>query len=276
LVLAMTVLVAGAVLALLAIHGLQVYGTFPSPPTAAGRPGAITGERGEVMWLETAGNRTEAWFLPANSPGPAPVLMYTHGNGELIDFWAGEFAPVRAAGIHVLLVEYPGYGRSSGRPSERSITHTLLTAYDAVARDPRVDGARIAGHGRSLGGGAMAQLAALRPLAALVLESSFTSLTDIIRGFGIPKWLVANHFDTRAVLAKFTGPVLVLHGTQDISIPVTHAYALQQAATRATLHVLDCGHNDCPRQWELVLGFLAQNGVCRKSDEEPPHEKNVC
>jgi fermentation-respiration switch protein FrsA (DUF1100 family) len=276
LVLAMAILGAGAVFAMLAIYWLQVYVTFPSPPAAAGRPDAVEDARGEVLWLEAEGLRVESWFLPGDTTGPAPLLIYTHGNGELIDFWGDEFAPIRAAGMHVLLVEYPGYGRSRGRPSERSITDTMLAAYDAMARDPRVDAARIVGHGRSLGGGAMAQLAARRPLAALILESSFTSLADIVRSFGIPKWLIANHFDTRAVLAKFTGPVLVLHGTQDINIPVTHAYGLQQASPRATLQVMECGHNDCPRQWELVLGFLTRNGVCRKPDQEMPHEKTIC
>jgi pimeloyl-ACP methyl ester carboxylesterase len=211
-------------------------------------------------------------LLPAPVTGPAPLLIYTHGNGELIDFWAGEFAPIRAAGIHVLLVEYPGYGRSRGRPSEASITGTLLAAYDRMAHDPRVDATRIVGHGRSLGGGAIAQLAARRPLAALILESTFTSLADIIRGFGIPDWLIANDFDSRAALAGFTHPLLLMHGERDVNIPVAHAHALHKAISGSTLQLLDCGHNDCPRQWDLVLGFLERNGVCRRSDEEIRHE----
>ena len=104
----------------------------------------------------------------------------------------------------MLLVEYPGYGRSGGKPSERSVTATMLAAYDRIARDPRVDAQRIFGHGRSLGGGAMAQLAARRPLAALILESSFTSVADILHGYHIPDWLISNRFDTRAVLADIS------------------------------------------------------------------------
>jgi pimeloyl-ACP methyl ester carboxylesterase len=260
-------------LAAAAVHWLQRWATFPSPPLAAARPAALGDAGGEAMWLEANGNRTEAWLLPAATDGRAPLLIYTHGNGELIDFWAGEFAPLRAAGIHVLLVEYPGYGRSRGRPSEASITATLLAAYDRLRQDPRVDAARIAGHGRSLGGGAIAQLAARRPMAALVLESTFTSLADIIRGFGIPDWLITNSFDTRAALATFDRPVLLLHGRSDVNIPVTHAEALEKAIPRATLRLMDCGHNDCPRQWDVVLGFLAGNGVCRRSTQEARHEQ---
>jgi len=265
--------IAALLIAWILVRWLQVWGTFPNPPAAAGRPDAVIAARGERLWIEADGTRIEAWFLPAATGGVAPLLIYAHGNGELIDYWAGEFAPLRAAGIHVLLVEYPGYGRSRGRPSERNITATLVAAYDQMAHDSRVDPSRIVGYGRSLGGGAIAQLAARRPLSALLLESTFTSLTDIVRGFSIPDWLIVNHFDTRSVLARFPGPVLLMHGTRDVNIPVSHAYGLQQASSRATLQLLDCGHNDCPRQWDLLLGFLARNGVFRKPDEEKPHEQ---
>jgi pimeloyl-ACP methyl ester carboxylesterase len=276
LVAGVTILAAMLLLAWLAVRWLQAWGTFPNPPAAAGSPDAVTRVGGELLWFEAEGARVEGWLLPASATGPAPLVVYTHGNGELIDFWAEEFAPLRAAGLHVLLVEYPRYGRSTGRPSETSITGTLLAAYDRVARDPRVDATRIVGYGRSLGGGAIAQLAARRPIAALILESTFTSLADIVRGFGIPDWLMLNRFDTAAVLAKFTGPVLVLHGRHDVNIPVAHAQGLQRVYPRATLQLLECGHNDCPRQWELLLGFLAKNGVCRKPDEEKRDEQVHC
>jgi len=270
------ILAAMLLLAWLAVRWLQAWGTFPNPPAAAGKPEAVARAGGEILWFEADGARVEGWFLPAAAAGPAPLVIYTHGNGELIDFWAEEFAPLRAAGIHVLLVEYPQYGRSTGRPSEGSITGTLLAAYDRVSRDPRVDAGRIVGFGRSLGGGAIAQLAARRPVSALILESTFTSLADIVHGFGIPDWLVENRFDTRAVLARFAGPVLVLHGTRDVNIPVAHAHGLQRAGSRTTLRLLECGHNDCPRQWELLLGFLAENGVCRRPDEEKRDEEIHC
>jgi uncharacterized protein len=256
------------------VYFLQQWGTFPAPPAAAQSPQAITPARGEVIWVEAGGQRVETWLLPAATPGRAPLLMYTHGNGELIDFWADQFDAIRAAGIGVLLVEYPGYGRSGGKPSERSVTDALVAAYDRIAQDTRVDTQRIFGHGRSLGGGAMAQLAAKRPLAALILESTFTSLADILHGYHLPDWLIRNRFDTSAVLQAYRAPVLILHGAHDINIPVAHAHGLKAAAPGAALHLLECGHNDCPRQWELVLSFLAANGVCRQP--EAKHENDIC
>lgn len=257
-----------------AMYFLQPTFTFPRPPPAAARPQALQEARGEALWSEVDGQRVEAWLLPGDAAGAAPLMIYAHGNGELIDLWADEFAPLRAAGIHVLLVEYPGYGRSGGTPSESSVTAALVAAYDRVAADPRVDARRIVGHGRSLGGGAIAQLAARRPLAALVLESTFTSLRDVVRRYFIPHVLVRNRFDTRGVLAKFRGPVLLLHGQFDEVIPVAHAQALKAASPAAELHVLPCGHNNCPPQWELVLSFLTANGVCR-AHEEAKHENDI-
>jgi len=254
---------------------LQQWGTFPAPPPDSGRPDALTAAHGEDLWFDVDGARVESWLLPGNAAGPAPLLIYTHGNGELIDYWADRFEPIRAAGVHVLLVEYPGYGRSGGRPTERLIIATLLAAYDRMAADARIDAKRIVGHGRSLGGGAIAQLAARRPLAALVLESTFTSVTDMVREHGLPDWLIIKRFDTRAALSKYGAPVLILHGSHDVNVPVANAHALKAVAPNAALHLLDCGHNDCPPQWELVLSFLAANGVCRK----PPggdHENDPC
>lgn len=185
---------------------------------------------------------------------------------------AGEFDPLRDAGVAVLQVEYPGYGRSAGSPSEESLTAALLAAYDWAAKDPRVDAHRIYGHGRSLGGGAIAQLAARRPLAALVLESTFESLEEVVTGYGVPRFMLLNHFDTSAVLREYPGPVLLLHGTRDQIFPSANAQGLAAVARNATLHLEACGHNDCPRQWDLVLSFLTQSGVCIKPQPEVPNE----
>jgi uncharacterized protein len=271
LVISFLIVVAVLIPVVLLVRVVQTKLAFPAPPAAAQIPGAVNEVGGEVVWLEVDGHRVEAWFLPAHHASPAPLIMNTHGNGELIDFWARQVGPLRDAGIGVLLVEYPGYGRSGGEPSERSITATMLAAYDWAARQPRVDASRIVGHGRSMGGGAVGQLSRHRKLAALVLESTYTSLADMVRVHGVPDLLIVNRLDTRAALADYAGPVLVLHGARDVNIPVSHARLLAAASPRARLVELDCGHNDCPPQWELILGFLAENGVSSQtSTGDPP------
>ena len=254
-----------AIGAIWAVIALQKFVTFPRAHHSLQQPAARIAAAGEAIWFDIDGGRVEAWFLPAPGPSPSPLMIHAHGNGELIDIQTHSVSALRAAGIGILLVEYPGYGRSTGNPSEKSVTEAFVAAYDWASHDERVDPARIIGYGRSLGGGAVAQLAARRPIAALVLESTFTSIGELVRANHIPGWLIVNEFDTRAVLAKYSGPVLILHGTHDGTFPVALAHALHKASPRSELHVQDCGHNDCPSQWELVLGFLDKNGVFSKS-----------
>ena len=83
---------------------------FPYIPPSAQIPGAVQAVNGEVLWLDVDGKRVEAWFLPAHRPGAAPLIMNTHGNGELIDQWAERVGPLREAGFGVLLVEYLALG----------------------------------------------------------------------------------------------------------------------------------------------------------------------
>jgi len=263
---------------LIATWAIQRYVTFPRPPDTAWNPNARTENGGEQVWLEADGARVEAWYLPpATKTATAPLFIYAHGNAELIDMRAGDFTTLRKAGVGVLQVEYPGYGRSAGSPSEKSLTAALVAAYDWAAREPRIDAQRIAGYGRSLGGGAIAQLAARRKLAALVLESTFHNFEDVVSAYGVPRFLLINHFDTGAVVRKYPGPLLLLHGTRDRVFASEEAEKLAEASGRATLHLDACGHNDCPRHWDLVLRFLAQNGVCKQPDPETSHENiSVC
>jgi fermentation-respiration switch protein FrsA (DUF1100 family) len=154
------------------------------------------------------------------------------------------------------LLEYPGYGGSSGTPSESSIRHAALAVFDWAAADPRVDPTRMIAYGRSIGGGAAVQIATARPVAALILESAFTSSRPLAARYGIPGWLVRDTFDNLDALARYRGPLLVIHGADDQLIPVSEGRALAAAVPSAEFHALPCGHNDCPRPWGLVRGFL--------------------
>jgi fermentation-respiration switch protein FrsA (DUF1100 family) len=233
---------------------------FPAPPAASAppRPAFV-----QQVWLTTSFGRVEAWFLPTlrTEGGPAPLLVFTHGNGELIDYWPEEFEEPRQDGIAVLLLEYPGYGRSEGVPSEASITEAALRAYDWAQQQPHIDKSRIIPYGRSLGGGAATILATKRAVPALILESAFSSVAEFAAGFGAPMFLVRDRFDSVAALKAFTRPTLILHGDRDTIVPPRHARALAAASQRPTLKFMPCGHNDCPRPWRDVRAFLEQHAL---------------
>jgi fermentation-respiration switch protein FrsA (DUF1100 family) len=239
---------------------------FPArrAPDASGLLRRVSGEQ---IWLDGGGARTEAWLLPARggARGAAPLIVYMHGNGELIDDWAAAFDVPRSWGASVLLVEYPGYGRSGGSPSEEGIAATVVSAYDWSSARPDVDPRRIIAFGRSLGGGAACELAEQRDVAALVLESTFTSVRALAVRMGVPGFLVRDRFDSLSRLARFRGPMLTIHGALDRTIPVEHARALHAAVPQSELVILgDCGHNDCPHPWPKLRQFLVSHDLLRE------------
>jgi uncharacterized protein len=241
-------------------YAMQRSMLFAAPPPPA-RSAAQDRADVQVMWLGPDA-AVEAWYLPpGGASAAAPGLLYTHGNGELIDDWLEPLQEVRAWGVGVMLVEYPGYGRSRGTASQDSIARIMREAYDALAAQPGIDPARIVAHGRSLGGGAACALALERPLAALVLESSFTSVPALALRRGFLGFLVRDPFDNGRAVERFARPVLILHGAADGMVPVGHARELAARARSAELHVLACGHNDCAVPWETVRAFLTRHSL---------------
>lgn len=253
------VLASGAVIGayLLLLFVVQRSLLFPVPPRVPGDNGAGV----EIVRLKVASGQAIGLFLPPPSSAPAPLVIFMHGNAELADDWVPEFDVVRNWGMAALLVEYPGYGRASGAPTERSITEAVRAAFDWAAADPRIDATRIIAYGRSLGGGAAARLAADRKVAALVLESAFTSVADFAAKLLAPAFLIRDPFDNRIALAKYRGPLLVIHGTHDTIVPIEHGRALAKLVPDARFHEVDCGHNDCPRPWDTIRAFLRQSRV---------------
>jgi pimeloyl-ACP methyl ester carboxylesterase len=222
----------------------------------------------EKLWIDTEYGKIEAWFLPpVNSRDelPAPAVIFGHGNAELIDHWPEAFKNFSRMGIGLLLVEYPGYGRSSGTPSEQNIRHAFVAAYDALVSRKGIDPSRIVLFGRSLGGGAVCTLALERPSAALILMSTFTSVQSMAAKFGVPAFLVRDRFNNLEAIKRYAGPILIIHGKDDNLIPYTHGVKLHSAAKNSSLITYSAGHNDCPPDWnrfwkDLEL-FLNDNRI---------------
>ncbi len=243
---------------LAAVWGVQRRVLYPRPPAPSTPP--LLPDGTTAAWLGPD-NGVEAWLMrPSRERWPFPIVVFAHGNGELIDHWLPPFEVMTKMGVGVLLVEYPGYGRSSGSPTQSSITEAMTAAYDFAASQPGVDPARIVAYGRSLGGGAACALARERPIAALILESSFTSVRDMARRFGLPGPFVLDPFENLETVSDLDVPVLVLHGQHDSLIPVSHGEALA-AAAGVELVRMSCGHNDCPRPFRQIRTFFEANGI---------------
>jgi len=236
---------------------------FPGAPIAPSD--APPGVKIERLWIDTKKASCEAWFMPPpDREGPSPTIIFAHGNAERIEEWAVPFQSFTSMGFGVLLVEYPGYGRSRGAPSQKNITRVMTRAFDTIAAREEVDAERIIAMGRSIGGGAVCRIPGDRP-AAIVLTSTFTSIRAFSRSFLFPSFMVFEPFNNIAALRAYTGPVLLQHGLEDETVPSSHAKALARASGRSRLLLEECGHNDCPPDWTMfcrqVREFLLTNNV---------------
>jgi uncharacterized protein len=203
----------------------------------------------ERTWISTPFGKVECWFLRPtdyHSPRKAPLIIIAHGNAEIIDGLPDEFDWLTGRGFALLLVEYPGYGRSDGAPSQEHIADILTAAYDTIIRRPDIDPMQIILLGRSLGGGTICTLADQRPSAGLILISTFTDTTSFAKSYLAPGFLVRDTYNNKSVLERYSKPVLIIHGTRDKVVPYDHALRLSRAAKDATLVTYDCGHDDCP------------------------------
>jgi uncharacterized protein len=222
----------------------------------------------QVLTISTPKGRVEAFFLPATAESdltPEPVVIFGHGNGEVIDYWLTALDGFRERGIGVLLVEYPGFGRSTGSPSEGAIRAVMDAAYDRIVANPRVDRTRIVGFGQSLGGGAICLLARDRPLRALILLSTFPSLDIFAADYWAPPFLLRDHFDNLSAVRNFPGPILVIHGRDDRLIPWKQGQRLASASAHSTFRLYNCGHGCWDPEhlpfWRDVTLFLRTAGV---------------
>ncbi len=238
-----------------------------SPRATATEPPGVT-----QVWLDASIGSAEAWFFGAPARATAPTIVFAHGNGELIEDWESAMERVACSGINALLVEFPGYGHSAGKPSRASIREVFGRGYDWLVAEGGVANDRIVAYGRSVGGGAATDWMRDRPVRALALQSTFSSATSFARGMLLPGFLVRDRFDNAGALSEFQGPVLLMHGVDDEVISYAHAETL--ASVRAGLDItqIDCGHNDCLTVWpsivETLSAFLRTNGLL-EADASP-------
>jgi fermentation-respiration switch protein FrsA (DUF1100 family) len=211
----------------------------PAPASSWAEPPATLRIR-DVNLCSADGNRIHAWWSAPEGWTPEQgAVLFCHGNagnlshrGENLRRWQEQL------GVAVLIFDYPGYGRSTGRPSEAGCYAAGDAAYDYLAREAGVPGERIILYGGSLGGAVAIHLAASRPRRALVLVSAFTSLADMVRQLypWLPGRLLAgNLFANEQRLATVSGPVFLAHGTADRLVPFAQGERLFAAAREPKL-----------------------------------------
>jgi hypothetical protein len=219
---------------------------LPDPASDWVSPGSLTVE--DVELTSADGTKIHAWWVPY--PGSAGALLYCHGNAGNLSHRAGMLARLKERlKMPILIFDYPGYGRSAGRPSEAGCYAAADAAHDWLIKERKIDPKRIVLFGKSLGGAVAADLASRRPHQALVLVMSFTSAPDVGRRtfpFVPTRLLMRNRLDTLAKVRRCVGPVFLAHGLADWQIPASHSERLYEAVTgpRRYFPMPGVGHGD--------------------------------
>jgi pimeloyl-ACP methyl ester carboxylesterase len=180
--------------------------------------------------LQTSdGERLVAWWKPPQ-PGKA-LTLYFHGNGGSL--WNGRLRAqaLTASGRGLLMISYRGYSGSTGSPTETGLHTDARTAYDWVRQS--YEASRLVAYGESLGTGVAVRLARDQPLAGLILDAPYTSTADVaslIYWYVPVSWLMLDQFRSLDIIQQVRAPILILHGTDDRTIPFAFGERLYAAA----------------------------------------------
>ena len=259
-----------------------------------GRPASLADDSvlfrpGDVRWLVPVASADSArpdqlalWWLPHANP-QAPTLLYLHGTFRNLYQNLSKIDALRAAGYSIVAVDYRGWGDSTAVvPTEETITADAREAFaELLRRQP--DASRRVIFGHSMGGAVAVRLASTlhavraggNDYAALVLESTFTSLPEVAAEAGFWGRIAATvstlEFDSLSRIGRVDAPLLMLHGTADRTVPVALGRRLRDAAPPGVQWVEIAGgthsrlHSDAPERYQEALAQLL-----RSTKSKPP------
>lgn len=194
------------------------------------------------------GERLHGWWIPAEAERSAGHILLFHGNAGNIGDRVAHASLLVRAGFDVMLFDYRGYGRSTGKPDEQGTYLDGRAARRTMVAQEGCVPARISYLGESLGAAVASELALSSPPRALILQSAFTSVRDVARRHYpfLPRFLIPDAYPTLRRIDSIDAPVLVIHGHRDTIVPLSHGEALYEAASQQKrLEVFPgLGHND--------------------------------
>jgi pimeloyl-ACP methyl ester carboxylesterase len=198
----------------------------------------------DVFIDSTDGVKVHVAFIPASnaSPGAHPdvTMLYFHGQSNNVGSSWPRLEMLYPLGVNLAAVDPRGYGLSTGEPSERGIHDDLLAVWDQLpGKVAAVDPAKLVIYGRSLGAAFATDLAASRRTTALVTESAFASIKEMVRDgayVDLPPGFVADsRWDNLAKIPKVAAPYLAIHGLADDYVRYQYSQMLAAAHEAASL-----------------------------------------
>jgi pimeloyl-ACP methyl ester carboxylesterase len=225
---------------------------FPAPPSS------YQDDEDIIKLKASDGETISAYHLKATNSDR--LLIYSHGNGEDIGNARPFLELFRKLGISVLAYDYPGYGTSSGQPSENGCYAAIEAAYKYATETLGYQPGQITLYGRSLGSGPSSWLAEREPVSGLIFDGAFTSTFRVMTGIKLLPW---DKFDNYARLPNINSPILIIHGTHDRTVPFSHAVKNWEAikGSKYKLFVDGASHGNLievagAEYWNSVTPFI--------------------
>lgn len=232
-------------------------------------PSALGLRHDEIELVTSDGERLHAWFLPSpvDRETERMTVLVCHGNAGNISHRLDLTLRLHAnLAADVLLFDYRGFGRSSGKPNEAGTYEDVRAAYGYLVEQRGIDEGRIVLFGQSLGAAVALQLATEVDPRALVLEAPFTSVRDMaseVYPF-LPNGWVRTRYDNLEKIGSLELPLFIIHGTEDATVPFAHGQTLFDAAPepKRFLAVEGAGHSDAAvvggeNYWRAWSEFLS-------------------
>ena len=177
------------------------------------------------------------------------VILYFHGNAGDLSGWQFVGEDFTRLGFSILLIDYRGYGKSTGKISEKGLYLDAHAAYEYLINAKEFLPNNIIVYGRSLGTGCAVQLACDHQIGGLVLEAPYTSIPKLANEkvpFFFPSLYLRFRFDNLSKINKVKVPVIFIHGTKDELIPPAHSEKLANVFNGKKKRIMVKGgsHND--------------------------------
>lgn len=211
--------------------------------------------------VDVPGARLSALHL--RLPDPKGVVFFLHGNGGSLANWFVNPEYYRRLNFDLFMLDYRGFGKSTGRIQSEAQLHADVRAAWATMAAKYAD-RKVVIYGRSLGTGLAVSLAAemspTRPPDLTVLVSPYRSMAALATEHfpWVPPAVVRYPLRTDALIGQVRGPILIVHGERDTLIPPSHSESLKRLAPQASLlRVPGAGHNDL-QEFDVYLGTLAR------------------
>ena len=217
-----------------------------------------------------------SWYSKGKSN--QPIVVYLHGNAGNIGSRGHKVRPFLDVGFGVLLVGYRGFGTNSGKPNEKGLYADARAALSWLVEKSESERLIIL-YGESLGTAVATNLAAElasmgTPAAALILEAPFPTLASVAKyhyPFVPVKWLLKDHFDQSSRISKIQAPVLIFHGDQDKTIPISLGKAFFEKALmpKQSKWFEGAGHNNL---FDYGAGEMCVNFIKEITSQSPSIE----